>query len=405
MSVITLREWTTTTIPLTSRTARALAAHPDARITVAPAADEGAWEVRASSMVGVIAAGDTTVVIEPKIPMESVLTLMAATPPSEKWLTEEAGLGESPDLLRVVVHAYITALDRALSRGMRREYREEREELVGIRGRIDIASISRRPFASTRIPCVYDEYTADTGLNRLLLAAVRRCGRIPGVAGPDRTALRRSAAALDGVGEDRHALDWYDKWTPTRLDRHFEQAARLGALILRNMTINEGAGTNQSPTFLVNMNALVEKFIEVSLTDALRGNLDVAGQFRTTLDTGGRIAMRPDLVFSRHGERLLVADIKYKAVETLAETSRADLYQVTSYAAALGLPVAALITCGVGPDLPEEMVVRNAGVRIRVIPVDLGGDQRALASAIRGLGAGLTGLITRHAAGVARRPA
>ena len=392
MTVLTLREHESQLVTLPLHEARILANHPVAGIEVAPAGADGVWKVHASSMVGVIAAGDTTVVIEPKIPMESVLTLMAATPPSEKWLTEEAGLGESPDLLRVVVHAYVTALDRALSRGMRREYREEREELVGIRGRIDIASISRRPFASTRIPCVYDEYTADTGLNRLLFAAVRRCGRIPGVAGPDRTALRRCAAALDGVGEDRHALDWYDKWTPTRLDRHFEQAARLGALILRNMTINEGAGTNQSPTFLVNMNALVEKFIEVSLTDALRGTLDVAGQFRTTLDTGGRIGMQPDLVFSRRGERLLVADIKYKSVSTLAKTSRADLYQVTSYAAALGLPVAALITCGVGPDLPEEMVVRNAGVRIRVIPVGLRGDQQALVAAITELGVAINDL-------------
>jgi 5-methylcytosine-specific restriction enzyme subunit McrC len=394
MSVVALREHESRVVALSTRAARALATHPVASISVSPTPDDGMWTVRAGSMVGVVAAGDTTVVIEPKIPMESVLVLMAATPPSEKWLTDEAGLGESPDLLRLVVHAYATALDRALSRGMRREYREQREELVGLRGRIDIATISRRPFASTRIPCVYDEYTPDTGLNRLLLAAVRRCARVPGVAGTDRTALRRCAAALDGVGDDRKALDWYEKWVPTRLDRHFEQAARLAALILRNMTVNETAGDTRSPTFLVNMNALVEQFIEIRLREALHGVLDVTGQFRTSLDTSGKIAMRPDLVFRRGGELALVADVKYKAVATVAEAARADLYQVTSYATALGLDSAALITCGIAPDLPEAMVVRNAGIRIRVIPVDLGGDHLALADATGALAATLSGLAT-----------
>ena len=394
MTVVALREWEMRTLPMSLRAARTLAAHPVAGVTVTPAPEDGHWRVRASSMVGVVAAGDTTVVIEPKIPMESVLTLMAATPPSEKWLTEEAGLGEAPDLLRVVVHAYVTALDRALSRGMRREYREEREDLVGIRGRIDIATLSRRPFVSTRIPCVFDEYTPDTGLNRLLLAAVRRCARVPGVAGSDRTALRRCAAALDGVGEDRSPLDWYEKWTPTRLDRHFEQAARLAALILRNMTITESAGATRSPTFLVNMNALVEKYVEIRLRDALHGVLDVTAQLSTTLDMEGRVAMRPDLLLSRRGNPVLVADVKYKAVESLAEVSRADLYQVTSYATALGLHSAALITCGTEPALPEQVTVRESGVRIRVLPLDLSGNHHAHSSAMRSVAATLTSMAT-----------
>lgn len=396
MSVVTLREHERRELPMSPRAARALATHPLAGITVSPTAREGVWGMRAGSMVGVVAAGDTTVVIEPKIPMESVLTLMAATPPSERWLSDEAGLGEAPDLLRIVVHAYTVALDRALSRGMRRDYREEREELVGLRGRIDIARISRRPFPSTRIPCVYDEYTPDTGLNRLLLAAVRACSRVPGVPGPDRTALRRCAAALDGVSDDRSALDWYAEWVPTRLDRHFEQAARLAALILRNMTITEAAGATRSPTFLVNMNALVEKYVEVRLREALRGVLAVTAQLSTTLDMEGRVRIRPDLLLIRHGTPVLVADVKYKAVESVADVARADLYQVTSYATALGLESAALITCGVAPDLPEQITVRESGVRIRVLPLDLSGDHVAHTAAIRNLADALLAVAPRN---------
>ena len=66
MSVVALREHESRVVTLSMRAARALATHPVASISVSPTPDDGMWTVRAGSMVGVLAAGDITVVIEPK---------------------------------------------------------------------------------------------------------------------------------------------------------------------------------------------------------------------------------------------------------------------------------------------------------------------------------------------------
>ncbi len=393
MIEITITEYDTVVAALPDATARALQAHPVAGLSVSPAAAEGTWTLRASSMVGVVQIGDVVVTVLPKIPIDTVVGLLMSTPPLERVVDSDAPVGQTPDLLRLIVHAFAHSLERALARGLRREYQVEHELLAGVRGRIDIATLARRPFATGRIPCVFDDYTADTGLNRLLLAAVQRCARIPLVRGPDRTLLRRCESALDGVGTDPDSLAWYDTWTPSRLDRHFEDPARLAALLLRNLTIDERVGNIAARSFFVDMNRLVESFIEEELRAALRGRCEVVGQANRRLDTAGRVAMRPDLCFRHDGRDVLVADVKYKVVSSTVDAATADLYQANAYASAMGLPDAVLITCGPDIEGPRDLVVRHSGTHLHVRPVRLSGGRDDLARAIGDLGDSLVELI------------
>ena len=374
----TITEYETVSLAMPAASARALAGHPYAGLTVTPGERDGVWDVRASSRVGVISAGGVRLSVRPKVPIASALALMIDAPPDERWLDEDVPLDESSDLLRLVVHAFAVAIDRGMARGLCREYVEQHEELIGVRGRIDTARIARRPLASAGLPCTFDDFTADTQLNRLLLAAITRSAQVVSLPGADRTLLRRCEAALDGVGRDGDPLAWFDTWVPTRRDAHFARAARLAALILRRLTVADSVGGVLAQAFVVDMNRLVEAFIETRLRIALRGVLDVRGQNGTWLDEDDTVPIKPDLRFLFKGRDLLVADIKYKVVGSLDEASNADIYQAISYASAMGLGDAVLITCGPEREGAKRVTVRHSGIRLHLIPLHLSGGNEQL---------------------------
>ena len=149
MTHVTVTEHESVTVAMSAGCARALSGHPLAGLTVTPGDRDGEWNVRASSRVGVVTVGDVTLTIRPKIPIESALALMVDTPASEQWLDDDSDLDPGADLLRLAVHVFARELDRAIARGVCRDYVEEREELVGVRGRIDIGQLAVVP---TEVP-------------------------------------------------------------------------------------------------------------------------------------------------------------------------------------------------------------------------------------------------------------
>jgi 5-methylcytosine-specific restriction enzyme subunit McrC len=216
---------------------------------------------------------------------------------------------------------------------------------------------------------------ADTPLNRLVAAGLRRAGVVPDLPVRERRLLRRHLAHYDEV-TGAPSAGWLDRWTPTRLDRHWVPAARLADLLLRRLSVADRAGTSTGTSFLVDMNQLFERFVTDRLRRLLRGRLEVVDRFSTHLDVARRLPIRPDLVFRHQEEPVFVADCKYKLAQG-GEARMSDYYQALSYATALGLGDAALIS-HVDPadpltDLPPALV-RHAGTRLHSWPIDLRGD-------------------------------
>ena len=368
------------TLPISAQTARALSNDPIAQISVTPGGSDDMWVVRPASMVGVVTAGDIQMLIRPKIGVRNVLALMGAEAAAQSWLDAEFSFAGQPDLLAAMVHVFARALDRALAQGVRHDYRAVEHDVMPLRGRIDFAKLSRRPATSITLPCAYDDYTADTGLNRLLLAAIRQAMTIPRGAAADRRSLHRQEARLEGVGVDPNPLAWVASWTPSRLDQHLENPVRLGAMLLRYLSIADQRGQTTSSTFLIDMNKLVESYVTARLREHLSDHLVVSAQHPTALDAEGRVRVYPDLVFLRDGRPAFIADVKYKVVGSADEVATADLYQAFTYARILGLSSATLITCGPFDRVRDVIVVRNSEVRIEIWPIDLTGGPESLRS-------------------------
>jgi 5-methylcytosine-specific restriction enzyme subunit McrC len=370
-SVISLREHHPSVVDLDALTARALSEHSASKISVEPCA--GGWRVTPSEMVGVFEVNGIRFIVEPKIPISNVFGLLDVDLSSFHVSRETFEYGSESDLLVGIVRLFAEGLDIALSQGLRHDYVERFDSLNSIRGRIEFASLARSPGIAIPTPCRFDEYTANIRVNQLLLSAIEVAVRVPGVPAREAVRLRRHLAAFEEVDHHRGSVDWVDTWVPNRMERHYISAVKPAALILRNHTTALSSGGSAASSFLVDMNRLVEKFIEDRIGRYLDAGLRLEPQKVRWLDVDRVVSYRPDLVVARDGHPIAVADVKYKAVDEWSEVENADIYQVHTYAQALGLDRAVLVTCTAGrPSNPRgTVVIGGTGVEIVLWPIDL----------------------------------
>ena len=122
----------------------------------------------------------------------------------------------------------------------------------------------------------------------------------------------------------------------------------------------------------MDMNVVFQEFVTVALREALGVSTDALRE-RTidSLDRGGRVHLRPDLVWKEGSTYIFVGDAKYKRIRD-ERVPNADLYQLLAYVTALDLPGGMLIYAEGEAD-PVIHDVRNSGKRLEVAALDLSG--------------------------------
>ena len=370
--MLVLTEYGEGTVELSPEALQRLRHRAGGRLRIAPGDAANRWIIGASSYVGTVVTPDLQVLIKPKVEIANLFLLLEASGRSLPLGPAVFDYERSNDLVPAFATFYAQHLETALARGITRAYQERQHRLVGLRGRLDIPAQRRLAGLAAPVECRYDEYSPDTQLNRLLLAAVSRLRRLPGVTVTTRQALQALATRLEGVGAVRPA----DLKTPTRfsrLDEHCRTAEHLARIVLQSASVRNETGTAGAAEFLVDMNALFEAFLEARLRRHLTRQLDIESQHPTTLDVGNRVRMKPDLVFRQRGELVYVADSKYK-LTTDGLGQGADYYQLLAYIAALNLQEGILIYCQHDGTLPpKEVLVRHLGKRLRTRAIRLDG--------------------------------
>ena len=297
---------------------------------------------------------------------------------------------DDTELIDAMVEQYARLVKRALSRGLVHQYRETSDDLIALRGRPDVVDLVTRRFGVfPPVRCQFDEFTADTLPNRLMLAAAVQLGR-SGVRSPAISALRAMEGRFEGVQLERFP----QRNIPhPRLDRRYAHAlpaVRMAEAILRRMSIELRDGEREAVTFLIDMNALYEDFIVEGLREAL--GLSAAEWVHHPrglyLDTDRQLRLLPDALWKRRRKPLLVLDAKYKETD---KPVRADIYQMVSYCQALDVRDAVLVYAST---IPDSHVIVNSGVRVHRLSLDPNGtpaqikaNLRAVASSLRTLAA------------------
>lgn len=368
---IVLCEYESREISLAPAAQRSLALLAGKKLTVSVGSTPATCRVTASQYVGTLVTPECRLLIRPKVGLENIFSLLGIGLPANAWQDGEFAFGGSRDLLLALSHFFARALQQSTSAGLLRAYRGERERLVGIRGRVDLATQVRFPGDAGRIACQYDDYTVDLEENRILKAACRRLLRVSGGEGGVRRIMHEAINSFREVADvpvREEAVDWIRF---TRLNRHYESTLRLAQLVLRNLSLLDATGVHGASAFLLDMNELFQRYVTDRLARALSGRLELIPEPDVRLGTRNQIRMYPDLVFLRSGIEVFAGDLKYK----LAEDGRgrgSDYYQLLAYLTALDLPRGVLIYCQSSGEAPQRSVtVRHSGKELLTYPLDL----------------------------------
>lgn len=391
---LVLGEYETRTFELTKRQAQALRDAEGSRLRVGLGAADGTYEITADSYVGAVVMPEVSVLIRPKVPLHNLFHLLGVAPPTPG--TQQFNFAVDRDLLVIMASVFAHAVDRATMRGVLRGYRHTEERLLSPRGRIDIIEQVRRPGMVSPIACRFDEYTSDVFANRALVAAVDRLLRVPGLPPHVRTSLGRLLQRFEDVQHVPVEPSQIDRWVPTRIDQHYEQSMRLASVILHNLTLAHAVGSAAAATFLVDMNELFQQFVADRLRRFLAPQLDLIEEPPTSLATGGRLTMRPDLVMRRGRDNRYVGDVKYKLATGAGRMS--DYYQLLAYTTAMRLPEGVLIYAqdpgdpndplsqgGSRADPVDTVRIRNSSIDVHVYRLRLDGTNQELDDSIERL--------------------
>lgn len=231
-----------------------------------------------------------------------------------------------------------------VKRGLHRDYLHRSEELVGVRGRIDLTrTIARRSTTPGRLVCDFDEYEADTPHNRALKSVMVLLLRHGQVEATRKDALRRLLPHLDAVTLIAPtAIRWSDL-TYHRANATYRLLLGVCELIVRGLLPTQDAGTTKLTSWISDeaMSSLYERFLREyyayhhpELSPAAR---TVAWDLDELSSPSGQLPqMRTDVTL-RHGDRTLIIDAKYysQSMQTGAwgksTIHSGNLYQVLAY--------------------------------------------------------------------------
>ena len=339
-----------------------------------PVADaEGVYTLTPGSDVGAVEIGDLSVLIRPKIGIRQLLSLACYAIGMVKFRDTDFDFPEQAALPDALALAFTGAAQRAFSRGLLHDYRTWEETLYGVRGRIRFADqIRRRPGILLPLEVRYDEFTDDIRANQLVKAAAMRLGAMRLRSDKARRSLGWVVAMLDGVSLVEFPRMDVPEVEFSRLNEHYRGVVTLARLILRHGAFEARRGEVRASGFLMNMNEVFQEFVTVALREALGVPSWLFGEhWIASLDEGGRVGLKPDLVWRDRGVCVFVGDAKYKNI-TGDRVPNTDLYQLLAYTTALDLPSGLLVYAKGEADV-ATYTVRHSDKQLQVSALDLSG--------------------------------
>ena len=351
--------------------------------------EEGLYNLTPQSTVGAIEVDGLSLVISPKIGITQVLSLaiyaMAAEGLQPKRRFSFEADSSLPDMLAI---ALAQAAQNAFGRGLLRGYRQVEESLFGVRGRIRIDDqLRRRQAMPLPLEVRYDEFTEDILENRLIRAAASLLVAVR----LESPVARRGMGWLAGTLADVAHVEFSPTDVPEvhldRLNQHYGNVIALSRMILRHSAFQSRRGGVRATGFLFDMNDVFQKFVTRAFREALGTTEAAFGEKRTlSLDIGGYVHLKPDLVWRRDGRVVFVGDAKYKDLSK-DYARESDIYQLLAYSTALDLPGGLLIYAKSASDHDHSgrYVVRHSGKRLVVSAVDMAGDLEDILKRVKDL--------------------
>lgn len=321
--------------------------------------EHGRHALRARGVVGILAAGDASLEILPKIDVAPGETIDHQNAEIRKRLVHmlavaldlKIDLGVITDLawqretlLEILIRIFCDKLTEALRKGMPRRYITCEDDLSTLRGQLDITrQFTRHAVDPSRLACRFNLLSEDTQLNRIMKAAVLRLARLSRRAANQQRLRELAFVYADITDVPVSALGW-DQVVIDRTNRSWQELFAMAHLLLQDRYQTTTGGAGQGTAMLFEMSALFEEYVGRLIGRAL------AGTGLTVSLQGGRLfclsaqdserglfQTKPDILIRRGSAITHVIDTKWKRISSRIDdpkqgVSQADVYQMMAYA-------------------------------------------------------------------------
>ena len=340
------------------------------------------WQLTPQGWVGILPlAPDLTLDLLPRVPIANLLAMLEVA-----WDLASLRMVDAPATAAVVPGFYerlallLARRTLALARaGLYQSYEAREGAQPALRGRLDAATLSRRPWRAD-LPCHYHERTVDCSENRIVLWALHvilQSGHCTERTLPTVRAAYRALA--HGVTLAPFSAEEIASSTYHRLNAAYQPLHALCRFMVRHTGPALGAGDAATLPFLVSMPRLFEQFVAQWLARHLPDELMLRAQERIPLGAQGLAFVADGVISDRAtGAVCSVFDTKYTPT---AESATEDIAQVVAYARALGCHDSWLIY----PLIPARPLDVTIGeTRVRSAAFALGDEITAAGAALLG---------------------
>lgn len=365
--------------------------------------DFGRDALTAQNLVGVVASGDTSCEILPKVDRYTT----GDAPALRHQLIGMLGVAhdvpiaddaattldtQNHTLLEVLIARFAGLAHDAVRRGMPRAYVPHEEDLPALRGRLDVTrQFTTLAATPHRLACRYDEFSDDIALNQVIKGAIKRLQRLARSHANQRS-LAELALIYAEVSTVPAAMLRWDRIVPDRTNARWQGLLRLAKLILGDRFQNSASGASDGFALLFDMNVLFERYVARLLNPiAMTAGVSLRAQ-------GGRqpclypesgekplFETEPDLrLLRRDGSVAMILDTKWKAltIDPNMGIKEADLYQMMAYAQLYNCDALVLLYphhAGLSSPVRAHNRVAeiDGAVRLTVATIDLASYERA----------------------------
>ena len=348
--IIELREYQPLELPadaLSEKEASLLEQEYPAKIQIDPPSfrNNHRWRLLSQGWVGFIPLTPNLAFhLQPKAPLRTLFGMWEYAYNLKSFrfldgLTEVETLEEAYEQLANIFAKRV--LNRA-RQGFYRSYVPRQEKLLYLRGRLDTHQVIRRPW-DVRLPCQFEEHTADIEDNQILTYTLWRIAQSGICTERVLPLVRRAYRSLQG-------LTTFQPFSPAscinrryhRLNQDYQPLHALSRFFLDHSGPTHQSGDRPISPFLVDMARLFEAFVAAWMEAHLPGDWLVQSQEALYFGKEHRQKFQIDLVLRRIGANAptIVLDTKYKIPD---EPATEDISQVVSYAEGLGSTEAVLV--------------------------------------------------------------
>jgi len=302
--------------------------------------------IKASSWIGVVRFEAFVLRIRPKLTNIDVMRMLLVAGGLDRLkryrATRDYELRDTNmslfDLVALLLADTCTIIARD---GLLHGYVVEEDDLPVVRGRLRFADQIRQRYGQVnRLECRYDDHHANVVENRILHTALALCRRYV----QHSHVRNRIQRLLDTFAAVSQTLDqnWQTVQTDmtyNRLNSRYKEAHTLAWIIMAGLNVEDllATGSSRGFAFLLDMNPLFEKFIEVLIRHilwndpiAVQAQLTATGHIWDAERNQTYKRLRPDLLLTNSDHLRLAVDAKYKRYDA-KKLHESDIYQTFLY--------------------------------------------------------------------------